>query len=217
MMKKDYFVIIGDIVQSRKIKDRAKVQQIFAQAIADLGQHFEETFLSPPTLTIGDEFQAVLQTTSDLFLLIHQFEIAMNPVQVRFGLGLGQIDTPINRQAAIGMDGSAFHNAREAIELARRFNRKYLLISSDKKNQNKAWELLINWIDLHLQNWSIEKLRILTMHRQGKRQKEIAQSLKMSQPAISQHITKPLFSLLVESEKFLESQLDGYLKGIQDE
>ena len=146
-------------------------------------------------------------------MLVHQFEIAMEPVQVRFGLGLGQIETPINRQAAIGMDGSAFHYAREAIEQARLQNRKYLLITAMDEIQHKALELLLRWIDLNLQTWSIEKLKILTMHRQGKRQKEIANSLKMSQPAISQHLSKPVFSLIMESELFLESQLNSYLKG----
>ncbi|HHE54854.1 MAG TPA: ArsR family transcriptional regulator [Caldithrix abyssi] len=213
MRKKNYFVIIGDIVQSRQIKKRAQVQKIFAQAIADLERNFNDSFLSPPTLTIGDEFQAVLQSTQDLFMLVHQFEIAMEPVQVRFGLGLGQIETPINRQAAIGMDGSAFHYAREAIEQARLQNRKYLLITAMDEIQHKALELLLRWIDLNLQTWSIEKLKILTMHRQGKRQKEIANSLKMSQPAISQHLSKPVFSLIMESELFLESQLNSYLKG----
>lgn len=213
MDKKNYFVIIGDIVQSRQIKNRAETQKTFSQAIADIDRHFKGTFLSPPTLTIGDEFQAVLQTTQDLFLMIHQFEIAMAPVQVRFGLGLGNIDTPINRQAAIGMDGSAFHHAREAIEQARRQNRKYLLITSVEEAQSKALALLLSWIDLNIQSWSLDKLKILYLHRQGKRQKEIAQSLNLTQPAISQHLNKPAFSLIIESEQFLETQLNGYLKG----
>ncbi len=208
-----YFVIIGDIVQSRKIKNRAEVQQKLNLVLNKLTNEEAEVFLSPPTLTIGDEFQAVLKTTHKLFSIIHRFEIDLHPVQIRFGLGLGNISTPLNTQAAIGMDGSAFHHARTAIEQARQQNRKYLLISESTATQIEvSLALLLNWIDLSLQSWGIDKIKILQLHRQGKRQKEIAALLNISQPAVSQHINKPLFNLLIETERFLENKLNEFLK-----
>ena len=212
-MMKNYFVIIGDIVSSRQIEDRAHVQTKFSAAIETLKRNNKKMFLSPPTLTIGDEFQAVLKSTTNLFLRIHQFEAEMSPVQLRFGLGLGKIDTPINTKAAIGMDGSAFHNARRAIETARNEKRKYVLFSSIEQEQSLAWQLILRWIDLTLQGWSMEKQQILILNRMGKRQKEIASLLHITQPAVSQHINKKNFSLIVQSEEFLENRFNKILTG----
>ncbi|EHO42943.1 hypothetical protein Calab_3339 [Caldithrix abyssi DSM 13497] len=212
-LMKNHFVFIGDIIQSRRITDRAQVQRKFSQAIEKLAKSHGHLFLSPPTLTIGDEFQAVVKSTANLFLILHQFEVEMHPVHMRFGFGLGSIDTPLNTRAAIGMDGSAFHNARTAIEEARQLGKKYALVSSINKDQSAALKLLLSWIDLNLQNWSNEKLQIFVWNRQGKRQREIADILNISQPAVSQHINKPIFALLLESEQYLEKQFNIFLQG----
>ncbi len=209
----NYLVIIGDIVQSRQVADRAKVQTIFANAIQQIKQEFSDQFVSPPTLTIGDEFQAVLHRTTDLFLMIHRFEIALWPVRLRFGLGMGTIETPLNLQAAIGMDGSAFHHARQALEEARRSKQKYRVFTALPPLQQNALHLLLSWIDLNIQGWSKEKLQILLLNRLGKRQKEIAVQLGISQPAVSQHLNKPAFALIIESEVFLETQFNQHLTG----
>ncbi|NOX87637.1 MAG: hypothetical protein GXO77_01335 [Calditrichaeota bacterium] len=167
-------------------------------------------FASPPTLTIGDEFQAVLNTADDLFLLIHRIEISLHPIQLRFGLGIGGIDTPINSEAAIGMDGSAFHRARRSLEIAKTQNLKYVLSVKDS-DETDANRLLVSWINAAIQSWSTEKVKILVKRREGLKQKEIAAQLNISQPAVSQQINQNFFKLILTTERFLEETLNTLL------
>jgi len=64
---------------------------------------------------LGDEFQAVFSGAQNIWSCIFVIESALHPVRFRFGLGVGGIDTAINRKQSIGMDGPAFHLAREAV------------------------------------------------------------------------------------------------------
>ncbi len=211
-MKPLYFVLIGDIVRSRQIQDRAQIQASFFHHLQVLGDAYGGLFVSPPTLTIGDEFQAVLKHTQKLFLFIHELECALHPVQLRFGFAIGEIETPLNTKAAIGMDGSAFHGARVAIEKAKELERRYFLANTSHPF-NYGLALLVNWIDGTLKNWNIDKIKILTAHRQGLKQKEIAAQLSLTQPAVSQQINRHPFQLVLESEQFLERQFELILKG----
>ncbi|WP_269319384.1 SatD family protein [Carnobacterium jeotgali] len=40
----------------------------------------------------------------------------MAPIELRFGIGLGSISTPIQRDNSMEMDGTAYHRARQMIE-----------------------------------------------------------------------------------------------------
>jgi len=71
--------------------------------------------LSPYTLTLGDELQAVPALAQGVFLDLLTMAAELAPVRLRFALGLGAIDTAINPEQAIGMDGSAFHLAGDGI------------------------------------------------------------------------------------------------------
>jgi len=94
-------------------------QKIFADVLQEPSKIYTKTIISPLTLTIGDEFQAVLSNAENLFQMMNLIEHRMRKISLRYGLGIGQIDTEINHQSAIGMDGPAFHFARQAVELAR--------------------------------------------------------------------------------------------------
>jgi len=208
-----YAVIIGNIVQSRRLKNRTEVQEIFLKTIKKIKNDFSQMFVSPPTITLGDEFQAVLKGTDNLFVMIHRFEFYISPIVLRFGIGVGTIETPINTREAIGMDGSAFHNARLAIEEARTSGMKYSLHTDSEDSSTRALELLLRRVDMNRRSWKGKNLEVLTLHRMDKNQIEIANALDISQPAVSQHINKYYFPLVVESELCIEEGLNQYLMG----
>ena len=77
---------------------------------------WETALVSPYTLTLGDEFQVLLRRASGCFLDLLRISADLYPEQMRFALALGEVDTAINPEQAIGMDGSAFHRARAGID-----------------------------------------------------------------------------------------------------
>ena len=55
-----YVAIIGDLKKSRDIKQRDKVQARIQSALEQINFSYHALIVSKLTLTIGDEFQALL-------------------------------------------------------------------------------------------------------------------------------------------------------------
>lgn len=66
-------------------------------------------------ITLGDEFQGLLASTAHLMHIIDFIERSMFPTRLRFGIGIGEIHTPITQASPFGMDGPAYHIARDMI------------------------------------------------------------------------------------------------------
>lgn len=121
-----HIVLIGDFVQSKQLDNRRGVQRRFAASCAALNKEREGLGLvSPLTITLGDEFQAVFSQSARLWECIFRLEAAMAPVNIRFAIGLGRITTDIQRDTALGMDGPAFHAARTAMEQLKKGDARY--------------------------------------------------------------------------------------------
>ena len=110
-----YIALIGDIIESKKIQDRAQVQQHLLQLMKELNQQYQNYLVSPFTVTTGDEFQALFSPNSYIFQIIDQLSVAFSPYEIRFGIGVGEMVTEINKEQSIGSDGPAYWLAREAI------------------------------------------------------------------------------------------------------
>lgn len=111
----NYLVLIGDVIGSRHLPARAQFQRKLKASLDGLNRR-RKTLVSPYTLTLGDEFQAVYREPAGLFADIFTVLAQVAPVRARFAVAVGEIVTPINPTQSIGMDGPAFHRARERLE-----------------------------------------------------------------------------------------------------
>jgi hypothetical protein len=116
MARMKYLVLIGDVVASRHLPARAQFQRRLKTLLQGMNDR-SRSLVSPYTLTLGDEFQAVYRDADTAFADAFSLLAQMAPVQARFALAVGEIVTPINPTQSIGMDGPAFHRARELLEL----------------------------------------------------------------------------------------------------
>ena len=110
-----YIALLGDIIESKKIQDRAQVQQQLLRLMKELNWQYQDYLISPFTVTTGDEFQALFSPNSYMFQIIDQLSVAFSPYEIRFGIGVGDMITEINKEQSIGSDGPAYWLAREAI------------------------------------------------------------------------------------------------------
>ncbi len=205
-----YLAVIGDIINSRKLANRAKMQKEFESAVDMVREEYRNSCVSPATVTIGDEFQALLKNSSELFDLLYQMDHSLQRVPLRYGLGIGTIDTEINYMAAIGMDGPAFHNARAAVEFARKTKMRYAIRCSDSLAEARL-NIMFNWLDVTMKKWTVDKHVILFYFKKGFKQTEIAEMVRMSQPAISQHINTPSFKLVIQTQKQIQREVNALL------
>lgn len=74
----------------------------------------------------------------------------MYPIRVRFGVGVGEISTKIDKKAAIGADGSTFYAARDMIGF---------LHEQEKQLKNQSADIQISFYD----QASFDRIQINTM------------------------------------------------------
>ncbi|MDI9471127.1 MAG: SatD family protein [Bacillota bacterium] len=116
-----YFVLIGDLIGSRKIRNRGETQERLRNVLSRLNDKYADMLASRLMLTLGDEFQGIFKPDPMLLRLLDELYIS-SPHPFRMGLGYGEIATAIDPQMSIGADGEAFWHARAAIDRAHREN-----------------------------------------------------------------------------------------------
>lgn len=129
-----YIAIIGDIKKSKQINDRRTVQMELISILSEINQRYSDDLASRFMITLGDEFQGLLNHGDNIMNIIYEIESKMYPVEIRFGIGVGEITTDIDAEFPLGADGPAYYNARYAIEL---------LKSSEKRNKVAKSNILI--------------------------------------------------------------------------
>lgn len=183
-MKSDYCVVIGDISKSRELRDRAAIQERFKAAIEEINQRFTDSIVSKFLLTIGDEFQGVLNDAAKSYDVIVAMRELLYPVEFVFGVGVGTITTEIAPEA-IGMDGPAFYNARAALEEGKEdgYEVRYRGVS-------ESFDYLINamlvLIEALKRDWTEHQFKVISIYRETSNQAEVARRLEVSRSAISQ-------------------------------
>jgi len=66
---KKFIVVIGDVISSRKVENRNNLQNKLLDIFDNLNtSDYENHIVSPYTITLGDEFQAVYEKADCLFL-----------------------------------------------------------------------------------------------------------------------------------------------------
>jgi hypothetical protein len=188
---KKFIVVIGDIVSSKKVEKRSALQNKLQEVFNHLNTSGTENHLiSPFTITLGDEFQAVYEKADCLFLDSISILESAFPQKIRFSFGIGEISTDINRLQSIGMDGSAFYFAREGILALKkqRGDYKFNIYGLEDPELEKLFNNFLRIYSNLLEGWNKNRYFILRNTMTGKPVKEIAKELKLSETAVYMNI-----------------------------
>lgn len=116
-----YYALIGDIVGSRTLSDRAAVQRALEGLVESLNEELRgpgsAELTTPIKLTAGDEVQVLLSAPGRAVDIVIRMSDALHPTAIAWGLGAGPIATELVEDVAL-VDGPCFHHAREAVEAA---------------------------------------------------------------------------------------------------
>jgi len=112
-----YFAVIGDIISSRKIENRKQFQKHLSGILDEINHSYFEDIASEFVITLGDEFQGLLKRADRLLEITDKIKFQLEPVEVRFGIGIGRMETDIIRETSVGADGPAYWCARKAIQI----------------------------------------------------------------------------------------------------
>lgn len=193
-----YIAIIGDIVKSKKLGDRNAVQKKLQNVLLNINKKYSNDIASNFMITLGDEFQGLLRVGNNVMNIISQIEIEMYPVVMRFGLGIGSIETEINREVPLGADGPAYHNARKMIEEIKKMEKKnmtgYSNIMIATEGDNLNVDSLLNSIFTLCatlkDKWTKRQREIIHTYINNERnQYKTAEKLNIGQPSVNKALT----------------------------
>ncbi len=175
--------LIADIIKSREIPRRSEFQKGLGEKLKTLSGR--GNIISPYTITLGDEFQSLYGSTRGVLQDIMEILLFLHPVKLRVSLGIGELNTDINSESALGMDGPAFHMAREGLEELKKTDRSIVQIydgngDGDLEFINKGLALTIAEID----NWKYNTLKTFTGLLGGRKINEIYPEINITQRGV---------------------------------
>ncbi len=178
----NHLVLVGDLVASRRIARRSAVQEKLRVCLNQLNAKKKEGLVSPYTITLGDEFQAVFSAPDRIFQDALTILLALYPVAVRFSCAIGEISTVINTKQAIGMDGPAFHDARATIDRLKKTDSLFAIAGP-----GGAGLTLINHslalVSHSIRKWPRSRLEILHRLSENHSVEQIARDLRVTEQA----------------------------------
>ena len=192
-----YLALIADVIDSKMVQERLDLQKQVEKTLQKMNELFGDYLASRFTLTLGDEFQALLEVDAPIFQIIDTLRLELNPTQLRFGIGLGEIVTDIDPLQSIGADGPAYWNARAAINLVHQKNdygNTQIYFSSGKENQDFFVNSLIASGEAIRSGWRESQEEILlnllkrSVYSETFSQQDLAQSLGLNPSAWSKRL-----------------------------
>ena len=211
-----YIALIGDIKESRCLENRFEIQMKMKRILEKINKDYEKDISSKFLITLGDEFQGLLNNGNNLLKIIQDIQIMLHPVKLRFGIGVGEISTVINPEMALGADGPGYYNARKAIEDLKYNEKRKKAVLADVRiemNSNTSVQsMLINTIFELMKaieiEWSERQREIIwdmIKHQDG--QKNSAMRLGITQSAVQKALASARYYTYVKAIDNLEKVL----------
>jgi hypothetical protein len=200
--------VIGDVVNSRQIEQRATAQKRLQLLLAFLNDAFHGSILAPFSLSRGDEIQALVLRAAIVPDVVWEVGVRFPQSPIRFGFGLGQLSTPL---APIPMetDGPAWWAARSAVESAAATRRN----GGVWQGFGEADKVLTAFGTLlgHMRGRLTPRQRaVLEQLRSGGEMVQVAERLKISKQAVSGIVAAAGWRAYQEGEAAWRSLLNEY-------
>lgn len=211
-----FIAVIGDIKESKKLKNRNEVQVKLKNILQQLNEQYKEEIVAKFMITLGDEFQGLLQVGKHVVDMIEMIQNEMYPVKLRFGIGVGEITTEINPEMAIGADGPGYYMAREAIETLKKNEQKNKMqtadirieIAQDEQGVSSMLNTIFALMAVIRNGWTERQREIIVdyMRYQGS-QTECAMRLNVTQSSVQRGLTNAHYYAYAEAKNTVRSVL----------
>ncbi|MDL2261832.1 SatD family protein [Methanimicrococcus sp. OttesenSCG-928-J09] len=201
-----YFAVIGNIISAEKMvnKERYEMQYKVDDVLTKINKEYKNEIAFDFKLTLGDEFQGLIQDASAVLKILDKIEYLADPLEMRFGIGIGPIYSAVNKKSGNRPDGPAFWNAGFAIQQMKKnksYNRPKILFETDDNSRSKnEWIEVINeslnLCDFIEKGWTDKQKSITreSIYRYGYDtkvpQKELADIFEISVPAMNVHMKR---------------------------
>lgn len=223
----NHYVLLGDLVRSRRIQDRSAVAEDIETALQDMHRGWlpEDAWFAPPVTVKGmDEIAGVLSRPQYAFDFLTYMNQLIWPHRIRVAVARGPIDIGLDGDHVdvAALDGPAFHLAAQGMARAKSQDLPFVL---EGVGESGVWDpaarnliessarvhaaLMAEWTETSRQR--VMDLLRSTMRVAGSRpktQRELAAAARVSEQAYSaslKHAHEKELRLLQDSiRRFLE-------------
>ena len=204
------YAVIGDLVGSRRLPDRAAAQQRVTAVLAEVAERVPGQQRIGPT--VGDEFQGGYDTLGEATAVALLVRLALLPeVDVRCGIGVGETTVYDDQRTPLLQDGPAWWAARSAMEwmaAPRRAGVRTWVVEAD--GGPDAGAVAVANAHLLCRDALVDRLsdrgrRMLRLALLGESQQRIAELEGVSKSAVSQQFARGI-SAVRDAQALLETR-----------
>lgn len=193
-----FAALIGDVVESRRHPDRARLQRELTDAITCANRETGEVLAAPFSLTAGDEIQALFRDPADVVDAAVAITDAVLPARIVYGLGFGALETDLGPDPAL-LDGPCFHRAREALAEARRQG-SWLVARGLGDPDDAVLSALFRLLGEIRSGWTELQAKHVASARE-RPQKQVAEALGKAESTVSESLKAAGFQAVLAGEE----------------
>lgn len=179
----DYPILMADIVNSRKENSKNLIVD-FKEIVNFVNDKWSDNILSPLTITLGDEFQSVVNTTENAYKIIFDIEeyIVKNNIRLklRYVVNYGEIETEINNNIAYEMLGNGLTLAREKLNELKTSKNRFFIITKQNTEAEEIINSLFKIYENYIDGWKYNEFYIVREFLLNKHYQQIAENLDMN-------------------------------------
>ena len=214
-MIEKFFVVQGDVIDSRRIKDRDEFQYKIESACDSVnGTYKDDIYASFKIIKGIDEIEGVLTDISGIYKIITAILGFVSPHKMRFSIVYGDINTAVKSKNVEKMDGPAIHSTTDRIM---ELKKSQLLFDIFTGNEiiDSTLRGQINLLFFYKDKWTAREKQISENYSELKKQVLVADKLSISQQAVSNTLRKIRWEEINSIEADLNNALKFYNNYIQ--
>ena len=206
-MRQKLYVISGDVISSRRIRDKEAFQKKLEGICAGVNTaHAGDIYAGFKIIKGIDEIEGVLLNISGIYEIIASILEQLYPDSMRFAVALDYIDTAVETRDTAKMDGPAFHKASDIMDTLKKSGLMFEISTGDEIMDTMI-SGEINLILLLKKKWSPKQHRVVSEYKKSGNQYEAAKALGITQQAVSKALARSMWKEIGGIEGRLNSVL----------
>ncbi|MCX6564293.1 MAG: SatD family protein [Candidatus Aminicenantes bacterium] len=205
-----HYILMADIVKSSD-KNAHYLMQDFKEFCSRISQRFHNDFISPITITLGDEFQSVIRSLKagvDIILFFEEDIIKeQKHFSLRYVLNFGEIETPLNNDAAYGMLGPGLLKARNALADLKETNDRFFFSLGNQILSEKL-NLIFRLYQMIVDNWQCKNLSLVGEFLRNRDYKAVAEAMNKDRSLMWRREKSLNISEYFDIKKLIEKEID---------
>lgn len=201
-----FTVITGDVIQSKKYE---KIYDSINKRLKNI--NYPKSMVTPFIISRGDEIQTVFEGNISFPIFLRQIRYILRPLNIRFGIGYGDINEMGDGVNSWTMNGTAFHYARESIDYLDKNNKFITRFKSNNCIIDEAINTILYLIDTLQFQWTASQWEAIYFYEKMGTYKKVAEELDIA----FQNVGKRCKAAKWKEVNYAEQSISNLLKNIE--